>query len=88
MKFDPFGAEWRKPQPSELDLAIDIVNAVREAVGPSVDLAVEAHSRFSVETAISVGKRLEARPPPGTRIRFRTEISMPASRWRVTSTCL
>ena len=63
MKFDPFGSEWRKPQPSELDLAIDVVNAVREAVGPSVDLAVEAHSRFSVETAISVGKRLEAATP-------------------------
>ncbi len=63
MKFDPFGSGWRKPQPSELDLAIDIVSAVREAVGPSVDLAVEAHSRFSVETAISVGKRLEASAP-------------------------
>jgi galactonate dehydratase len=63
MKFDPFGAEWRKPQPTDLDLAIDIVNAVREAVGPAVDLAVEAHSRFSVETAIRVGKRLEAAAP-------------------------
>ena len=63
MKFDPFGTAWRKPQPGEVDLAIDIVNAVRAAVGSSVDLAVEAHSRFSVETAIRVGKRLEAAAP-------------------------
>ena len=63
MKFDPFGTVWRKPQPVELGLAIDIVNAVRDAVGSSVDLAIEAHSRFSVETAIRVGKRLEAAAP-------------------------
>ena len=63
MKFDPFGAAWRKPQPGEVDLAIDIVSAVRAAVGSSVDLAIEAHSRFSVETAIRVGKRLEAAAP-------------------------
>jgi galactonate dehydratase len=63
MKFDPFGTAWRKPLPDDLDLAIDIVNAVRSAVGSSIDLAIEAHSRFSVETAIRVGKRLEAVAP-------------------------
>jgi galactonate dehydratase len=35
------------------------VAAVREAVGPNVDLAVEAHSRFTVSTAIRIGKQLE-----------------------------
>jgi galactonate dehydratase len=33
--------------------------AVRDAVGGQVDLAIEAHARFSVSTAIQIGKRLE-----------------------------
>ena len=32
---------------------------MRAAVGPEIDLAVEAHSRFSVSNAIRIGKRLE-----------------------------
>lgn len=59
MKFDPFGVAWRKMTRAEEDLSIDIVTAVREAVGRDVDLAIEAHARFSVETAIHVGKLLE-----------------------------
>ena len=63
MKFDPFGVAWRKMDKKEEDLSIDIVTAVREAVGPHVDLAIEAHSRFSVATAIRIGKRLEPVAP-------------------------
>ena len=58
MKFDPFGTAWRKISRAEEDLSIDIVTAVREAVGPHVDLAIEAHERFDVSTAIRIGKRL------------------------------
>ncbi len=63
MKFDPFGTAWRKMTASEEHLSLDIVAAVREAVGPTVDLAIEAHARFSVATAIHIGKRLEPMSP-------------------------
>jgi galactonate dehydratase len=59
MKFDPFGTAWRKMTRAEEDFSIDIVAAVREAVGPTVDLIIEAHARFGVATAIHIGKRLE-----------------------------
>ncbi|PYV42786.1 MAG: hypothetical protein DMG06_12900 [Acidobacteria bacterium] len=59
LKFDPFGSGWRTLSRREEDLSIQIVAAVRAAVGPEIDLAVEAHSRFSVSNAIRIGKRLE-----------------------------
>jgi len=59
LKFDPFGAAMGVMTPSEEALSLDLVAAVREAVGPSVDLAIEAHSRFNVSTAVRIGKRLE-----------------------------
>jgi galactonate dehydratase len=63
MKFDPFGVAWRTMDRKEEDLSIDIITAVREAVGPHMDLAIEAHSRFNVSTAIRVGKRMEPMAP-------------------------
>jgi galactonate dehydratase len=63
LKFDPFGTAMGSMRPREEELAIDIVAAVREAVGPDVDLAVEAHSRFSVSSAIRIGKKLEKYAP-------------------------
>ncbi len=63
MKFDPFGAAYRIMDRSEEDLSIAIVAAVREAVGPAVDLMIEAHNRFSAATALRVAERLaEFRP--------------------------
>jgi galactonate dehydratase len=63
MKFDPFGTAWRKMERTEEDLSVEIVEAVREAVGPKVDLMIEAHARFGVATAIHIGKRLEPFSP-------------------------
>ena len=63
MKFDPFGAGWRVQDRRDEDLSIAIVAAVRDAVGPDVDLMIEAHNRFSVATALRVAERLaEFRP--------------------------
>lgn len=59
LKFDPFGSAMSRLTPWEEDLAIDLVAAVRDAVGPHVLIAIEAHSRFSPSTAVRVGKRLE-----------------------------
>lgn len=58
LKFDPFGAGWRVQDRREEDLSIAIVEAVREAVGPDVDLMIEGHSRFSVATALRIADRL------------------------------
>lgn len=58
LKFDPFGSAWRVLDREDLMLSVDIVEAVREAVGPHVDVLVEGHSRFSVSQAIEVAERL------------------------------
>ncbi|MHA0856365.1 mandelate racemase/muconate lactonizing enzyme family protein [Paenibacillus sp. CMAA1364] len=52
LKFDPFGAAWRTVDKSEFGKAIRNIAAVREAVGPDVDILIEGHNRFSVHTAL------------------------------------
>jgi galactonate dehydratase len=59
MKFDPFGTAYRFFDAADEKLSIAIVRAVRQAVGDDVDLCIEGHDRFSVATAIRVGKQLE-----------------------------
>jgi galactonate dehydratase len=59
LKFDPFGAAHGPISQSEEDLSLAIVGAVREAVGPEVEIMIEAHDRFDLPTAIRVGRRLE-----------------------------
>lgn len=63
LKVDPFGTAWRNMTPAEEDLSISIVAAIREAVGPSVDVIVEGHGRFSVSTAIRVARQIEPYRP-------------------------
>ncbi|MCJ7736839.1 MAG: mandelate racemase/muconate lactonizing enzyme family protein [Anaerolineae bacterium] len=63
LKFDPFGKAYRFIEPDEERLSLSLVRAVREAVGDDVDLLIEAHDRFSVSTAIRLGRALaEFRP--------------------------
>ena len=52
LKFDPFGPAWRVVDREDFALALDIIGAVRDAVGPNVDVLVEGHNRFSVHTAL------------------------------------
>lgn len=63
LKFDPFGSAWRKMDLRDEDLSIEIIAAVREAVGPHVDVLVEGHNRFSVEQALKIARRLEPYRP-------------------------
>ena len=64
MKFDPFGqANYYKISLSEAQLAQDRVAAVRKAVGPYVDILIEAHAKFDVMNAIQLGRRLEEYKP-------------------------
>jgi galactonate dehydratase len=63
MKFDPFGVAWKEMSRGEMDQAEHIVAAVREAVGPDIDLMIEVHGRLSVGCAIEMGRRLERYRP-------------------------
>ncbi len=71
MKFDPFAytleGVWDYPRRAlskdRADLAYARVEAVREAVGPDVDILVEVHGNLGTTSAIQMGKRLEALAP-------------------------
>jgi galactonate dehydratase len=58
LKFDPFGPAWRAVERADFALAIAIIAAVREAVGPDVDVLVEGHNRFSVHTALQFAEAM------------------------------
>jgi galactonate dehydratase len=68
LKFDPFAhtnylfgddlSTNLTLTPTQEDLAYDIVKAVRDAVGPDVQLAIETHAMLSMPTAIRMAERL------------------------------
>ena len=59
LKFDPFGDQYRSLSPEGLEEAVARVRAVREAVGPRVDLLIEYHGRFLPEAAVRAGRALD-----------------------------
>ena len=59
MKFDPFEDAGRDPDQAAIGRAQAITMAVREAVGPEVDLLIDAHGRFSPGAAVAVAQALE-----------------------------
>ena len=64
MKFDPFGKiAYTTISTEEAQLSVDRVAAVREAVGPNVDILIEVHARFNVYTAVGLAKRMEQYRP-------------------------
>ncbi len=64
MKFDPFGKiAYTTISPEEAQLSVDRVAAVREAVGPNVDILIEVHARFNVYTAVGLARRMEQYRP-------------------------
>ena len=44
---------------AELDWMVERVAAVREAVGPSIDLAIDMHGRYDIASGIAVAKAME-----------------------------
>jgi galactonate dehydratase len=90
LKFDPFGAGLGELSRTELRRSVDIVAAVREAVGPDVELFVEGHARFAMPTAARLVAELAPfdlgwfeEPLPWTHIErypeLRARASMPIS---------
>ncbi len=63
LKFDPFGNSWRMLSRYDFDLSLDIIAAVRDAVGPEVDVLVEGHCRFNVPTAIEFSQAMHKYRP-------------------------
>ena len=60
LKWDPFGLSYMTVSRAEQRFALDCVGAVREAVGPDVELLIEGHGRFNPATAIKLARQLEA----------------------------
>jgi galactonate dehydratase len=66
LKFNPFGAprerrgskQQRVLEPWRADVGYARVKAVREAVGPQVEIMVECHGWFGPTSAIEMGRRL------------------------------
>jgi len=82
LKFDPFGSAWRTLSRYDFDLSVDIIRAVRDAVGPSVDLLIEGHCRFNVATAIEFSEAIHQfrptwfeEPVPHTNIPAMIEVA-------------
>jgi galactonate dehydratase len=67
LKFDPFVnvSDEHRAVPlkimarRDIEVAAQRVAAVREAIGPEVDILLEAHGWFDVNTAIEIGQRME-----------------------------
>ena len=58
LKWDPFGSAYLEMDRAERNRAIEIVEAVRAAVGPDIDLMIEVHGRLNVPTAIAMARAL------------------------------
>ncbi len=58
MKVDPFGAGFYEMERKERHNSIQLIEAVRSAIGPDIDIFVEMHGRFSASTALSLMKDL------------------------------
>lgn len=64
LKFDPLPRPWRTYIPRQHERhAVAVVDAVRKAVGPDIDLLIELHRRLAPMHAIALGKKLEAFEP-------------------------
>ncbi len=63
LKWDPFGAAHMTISREQLEKSVNIVGAVREAVGDKVDLLIECHGRFNPTTAIEISRELEQFKP-------------------------
>ncbi|GAF72402.1 unnamed protein product, partial [marine sediment metagenome] len=59
LKFDPFGKSYMEISHKELTVSMDKLQAVRDSVGPDIDIMVEGHGRFNVPAAVAIGRELE-----------------------------
>lgn len=63
LKWDPFGKAYLYMDRGELARSIETVEAVRASVGSEVDLLIEGHGRFDIETSVRVAQALKPFEP-------------------------
>ncbi|OZI37243.1 mandelate racemase [Bordetella genomosp. 10] len=60
LKWDPYQGPWRTvASRADVEHAVACVKAVRAAVGPDVDLLIDAHRRVGPQQAIEFARRIE-----------------------------
>lgn len=59
LKLDPFGAGDGELDRAERLRSLELIAAVREAVGPETDLFIEGHARFDLDEAVRLAHELE-----------------------------
>lgn len=63
LKVDPFGPGSLEISREEKVRSVELVAAIREAVGPDVEIFIEMHGRFSAATAIELARMLKPYHP-------------------------
>ena len=63
LKWDPFGKAYMYMSNADFCRSIEIVEAVRAAVGNDVDLLIEGHGRFDIATGIKIANALKPFDP-------------------------
>jgi galactonate dehydratase len=59
LKLDPFESSGRDPDHALVRQAVERVAAVRDAIGPEMELLIDCHGRFSPASAIAIAQELE-----------------------------
>jgi len=63
LKFDPFGVAWKELPRPEFRRSLNLIEKVRRAVGDDVEIMIEGHGRFNVETSLEIARALEPYRP-------------------------
>jgi galactonate dehydratase len=63
LKLDPFGSAWMWLPPAELRRSVALIAAVRDAVGPDIEIMIEMHGRFAPAAAAEIAAELEPLSP-------------------------
>jgi galactonate dehydratase len=63
LKVDPFGAAAGALTREELRFVVRLVQAIRGAVGPDIELMIEMHGRFTPRAAVEIARALEELEP-------------------------
>ena len=63
LKWSPFGSSAHSVTNDQLSVIVECVKQVREAVGPNIDLLMDAHGRFNLPTARRVLNAIEEYNP-------------------------
>lgn len=59
LKFDPYGAGYYEMSRAERVRVVGLVEAVRDAIGPDVEILLEMHGRFNPVTAVQAIRDVE-----------------------------